>query len=173
MDANIASTIIRRFFFGLKKDNLFDYVVIDTSPSLSFVLGQLLIGSDYLMVPLPPSEDAMDGAEGVMNAYNRAVDEKQDYEYKKLDFLGFFFSNIAERGIADRIYRQNKQDYWEDENAFFETSIPKSTSVLNAENRGAPVTSVFPNSPASLCYTKLTKEIEERIKKLEEGKLYG
>ena len=167
-DTNRAGSIIRRFMFNLKSSGVFDYVIIDTSPSLSYVLGQFLIGSDYLMVPLPPSEDAMDGAERVLNAFNLAADDKRDYEYKELRFLGFFFCNIAEKGIADRIYRQNRGEYWE-EDTFFEATVPKSTAVLNAENKGAPVTSVFPSSPASWGYQKLAREIEARIKEFEEG----
>ena len=58
-----ADSIIRKFLFGLKNSGFFDYVLIDTSVSLSHTLGQFMIGSDYLLVPLPPSDDAMDGAE--------------------------------------------------------------------------------------------------------------
>ena len=167
-DTNRAGSIIRRFMFGLKDAGEFDYVLVDTSPSLSYVLGQFLIGSDYLMVPLPPSEDAMDGAERVLNAYNIAADDKRDFEYKELNFLGFFFCNIAEKGIADRMYHQNRGEFW-DEHTFFNTTVPKSATVLNAENRGAPVTSVYPSSPASRGYIKLAKEMESRIKEFEEG----
>lgn len=156
--------IIRRFLFDLKSSGTFDYILIDTSPSLSSSLGQYLLGSDYLMVPVPPSEDAVDGAQRVMNAFRFAERDKKDLaKYQKITFLGFFFCNIAERGRAAKSYR----DRYGNAGDFFDTSIPKSAAVLNAENEGAPVTALFPQSPASWGYVKLTREMENRIAKLE------
>lgn len=165
-DSTDAASIIRRFLFWLKDSKLFDYVLIDTFPTMSSALWQFLLGSDYLMIPLPPEQEALIGAERLLTIFNTAIDSKKDFMYKKLQFLGFFFCNIAQKGVADKTYRQNKGEYW-DEETFFEAIVPKSTAVLNAQNRCAPVTAVYPHSSASLGYIKVAKEMEVRIQKLE------
>ena len=172
-DANRAGSIIRRFLFGLKSSGEFDYILIDASPALSYILGQFLVGCDYLMIPLFPSEDAIEGAERVLNAFNIAYDDKQDYEYKELRFLGFFFCNIRNHTIAEQEYAKRKDAFWDEEN-FFKSKIPQCAAVVNAGNNnkgagGAPVTAVYPNSPASYGYVDLAREMEKRIKEFEEG----
>ena len=166
-DSTDAASIIRRFLFWLKDNKMFDYVLIDTFPTMSSALWQFLLGSDYLMIPLPPEQEAMIGAERLLTIFNTAIDSKSDFIYKDLQFLGFFFCNIAQKGRADKLYRQNKGEFW-DEETFFESIVPKSTAVINAQNRCAPVTAVYPNSPAALGYINLAKEMEIRIQKMEE-----
>ena len=166
IDPTDAISLISRFLFWLKGAKLYDYVLIDTFPNLSTALSQFMLGSDYLMVPLPPSEDAMDGAERILTLFNAITDSKKNYIYKNIDFLGFFFCEIAEKGIADRDYRLNKSKFW-DENTFFSSFVPRSTAVLNASNKKAPVTVAFPNSPAAKGYVKIASEMLDRIAEME------
>lgn len=164
-DPSYAGSIIRRFLFGLKAAGEFDYIIIDTSPSLSYVLGQFLIGSDYLMIPLPPTKDAVQGAERVLNAYNLAYDEKQDFSNKELHFLGFFFLSIASNSVAYREIKGEAEEFWTEDN-FFQSKIAKTTAIENAGNQSAPVTAAYPNNPASHDYFLLAKEIEKRIQEI-------
>ena len=165
---NISSLIFKKFLFGLKKAGEFDYVLIDTNPSFLYVLGQLLVGSDYLMIPITPLEDAIDGAERIINEFKIAAEAKQDYEFNRIDFLGFFFCNTSQRKTRDKAYRQKKGEIW-DEGLFFDSYVPPSDCVWNASNKGGPVTSICPSSLVSAGYYSLAKEMERRIKESEEG----
>lgn len=172
---DIARDVMKEFLFGLKEDGEFDYIIIDTKPGLNSLLGHYLYASDYLLIPLPPEEDAMDGAEGVLNAFSHISRRKKkdfgDRPDRKLDLLGFFFCDIAQNSKVDSIYRQKKADFW-DEKMYFDTIIPTSSAVSNSSTKAAPVTAVYPSSTVSGHYRDLAREIESRIKKLEEGTLY-
>ena len=161
-----ANSIISRFLFWLKDTGVFDYVLIDTFPNLSSALSQFILGSDYLMIPLPPSTDAIDGADRILTLFNTLTKTKENYAHKNLEFLGFFFCEIAAKGRADKTYRLNKGKSWAEE-TFFESIVPKSAAVLNSSNEDTPVTAAYPNNPASLGYVNVAKEMELRIKKME------
>lgn len=166
-DAAHANSIIRRLLVQIKEMGIFDYVLVDTQPSLSYMLSQYLLGCDYVIIPATPDEDAVLGAEAIIDAFNAAVIEKEEYrKYYDLTLLGIFFNRVNQRTISARNYSAKKAEFWGEENTF-KTMIPQSQSVTNAGNQGAPVTSAYPSSPASVAFTKLAREMIEKIERVE------
>lgn len=161
-----SASVVRRLLFGLKDSGEFDFIIIDTQPALTYMLGQYMRGSDFVVVPVTPSEDAVLGAENIINAYNEAADEKQDYaKYTSLEMLGILFNRTCNRTKAAKEYVDNRQKFWDDD-LLFNITIPQSQSVVNAENIGAPVTAAYPNSPASWQFRKLAAEMLDKIQLL-------
>ena len=155
--------LIRDMLGEIRNSNEFDYVIIDTQPVLSYVLGQYLLGTDYIVVPLTPNNDALDGAEAIGYVFNAAKRSKSQYKTDdQIEFLGCFFNMVKKGTIATREFIPKMKDTW-GENPIFETEIPMNQDVNNAENIQAPVTIVKPYSAVSKALEALTKEMVDKI----------
>lgn len=165
-DPEHANRIIRKFLGEIRESGEFDYVLIDTQPTLSYLLSQYMLGADYVLVPVTPDDDTFDGAEAVGRASAEVAEAKAEYrEDNKLDFLGIFFNMVKKNTKSAKEFQRNLPEIWGD-NPVFDTMIPQNQDAHNAGNDCAPVTSAYPSSSSSKALEKLTKEI---IKRIEEG----
>ena len=155
--------IIRDMIRDIKNLNLFEYVLIDTQPNLSYFLKQIMMASDYVLVPVEPSEDAFSGAKAIGHVFNTVAKKKRAFKVDdKIDFLGVFFNKWRNGTLASKKFEEDLKSVWGD-NPIFETKIPMNQDALNAANLFAPVTSAKPNSSASKALKKFTREVVKKI----------
>jgi chromosome partitioning protein len=158
-----AEGILRKILSSIRQSNEFDYVLIDTQPTLSYMLGQYLLGADYIMVPVTPNDDAFDGADAIGKVFNDAQEAKSQFKTDDtIDFLGIFFNMVKRNTKSAKKFRKDLADIWGD-NPIFENSIPLNQDANNAENDRAPVTCAYPSSTSAAALEKLTEEMVKRI----------
>ena len=147
----------------IKDLNLFEYVLIDTQPNLSYFLKQIMMASDYVLVPIEPAEDAFSGAKAIGNVFNTVAKKKRAFKIDdKIDFLGVFFNKWRSGTLASKKFEQDLSEIWGN-NPIFETKIPMNQDAVNAANMFAPVTSAKPNSPAAKAFIELAREVVNKI----------
>ena len=166
IDSNSGDGIIRKLLLELCDDKRYDYILIDTRPSINYSFGQLLLGSDYVIVPSTTSDETIRGANSIGENYNVALEKKSEYGRRNtLDFLGIFTSMVRTGTKLGRELQEHPEHFYGN-NPSFESIIPFNQDVNNSEQKMAPVTLAYPRSVAAKAYEKLAKEILKKIEKL-------
>lgn len=147
----------------IKNLNQFEYVIIDTQPNLSYFLSQIMMASDYVIVPVEPTEDSFSGAKAIGNVFNSVANKKRTLEIdNKINFLGVVFNKWRLGTIAARKFEKELTKIWGN-NPIFKTKIPANQDAINAANLFAPVTLVKPYSSSASAFRNLVREVVEKI----------
>lgn len=155
--------ILRKMMRRIKDTKIFDYVLIDTQPNLSYFLKQIMMASDYVIVPVEPVEDAFNGAKAIGHIFNNVAQKKSEFKFDdKIDFLGVFFNKWKKGTVASRKFESEINQVWKN-NPVFDTKIPMNQDAVNAANLFAPITTARPSSTAAKSLEKLTKEMVSKI----------
>ena len=155
--------ILRKMMRCIKETEKFAYVLIDTQPNLSYFLKQIMMASDYVIVPVEPVEDAFNGAKAVGHVFNSVAQKKSEFKNDdKIDFLGVFFNKWRKGTVASKKFELEITQVWKN-NPVFETKIPMNQDAVNAANLFAPITTARPSSTAAKALEKLTKEMVNKI----------
>ena len=155
--------IWRKMIRAIKKLEIFEYVLIDTQPNLSYFLNQIMLASDYVLVPVEPVEDAFSGARAIGNVFNSVARKKRTFKVDdKIKFLGVFFNKWRKGTLSAKKFENELTEIWGD-NPVLKTKIPMNLDVLNSANLFAPVTAINEYMPAVKALKKLTREVVEKI----------
>ncbi len=106
--------------------NKYDFILIDTSPSVGTEYTQILVGSDYVLIPITTSRDSIEGIDSVVTSFNDCK-----IFNLSLQLLGIIFNDVSMRGaIAKDIVPEVKEMYKE---YIFNTVIERSVIVEKFE----------------------------------------
>lgn len=131
----------------------YDFILIDTSPSVGAEYTQILVGADYVLIPITTSRDSIEGIDSVVTSFNdcRAFNPS-------LELLGIIFNDVSLRSaIAKDILPEIKEMYKE---YVFNTVIERSVIVEKFEwnnSFGSEANKI------NAAFTMLAKEVLKRI----------
>ena len=159
-----ANGLFRELFDEIRALDKYDYILVDTKPTIDNTLLQIMFGADYLLVP------STDGKLSFMGANSIGVVFQQVHEKRKaagdvtnIEFLGMFLNMIKVNTKTERALRgEGIVQFWGD-NPVFETKVKMNQDVKNAEELLAPVTSAYPSSVAAIAFNELTREVVAKI----------
>ena len=155
--------IVRHLMQEIRAAHEFDYVLIDTQPNLSYLLNQIFLGSDYVIVPVEPTEDAFSGAKAIGNVFNNAAQKKSEFKTDdNIDFLGVFFNKWKKGTMSSNKFEREMENIWGN-NPVFATRVPWNQDAENAANKAAPVTIARPSSPSAKAFESLAREMVDKI----------
>lgn len=138
-------------------ENNYDYVLIDSPPSLSLLTVNGMIAADYLLLPVQTEFYALEGVVQLLESMKlvRKVNPK-------LRLLGVVATMYDKRtSLSIQVLREIKK-YFKDKT--FETTIPRNVRIAEAPSHGVPVGDYDRFSRGAKAYKELTKEILERTK---------
>ena len=141
----------------IKKLGKFDYIVIDTQPSMSESMYMLYSACDYLIVP---TETTMRSIEAVQNAYELVQNIRRGYD-SNLQLVGVFFTKVDSRLAVSHVNIPAAKEGFGD--ALFNTSIHLDAKIGRSENEHFVASERFPSSAATKDYAALTEEVVSRI----------
>ena len=78
------NTILRRFLKGIKDD--YEYIIIDSLPSISTLFENILLASDSLIIPIQTKFNAMAGANGFIEIIDNVMSD-YDLSYDNIFIL--------------------------------------------------------------------------------------
>lgn len=141
--------------------NKYDFILIDTPPSLSILTVNAFVASDYILVPLTPDIFSLQGVTEIF--------ETVSYIKKtcnpKVRFLGMFLNKYSDRSKIQREVKGVCEMISNDTGIpLLKTCVRNSTAIIEAQSIQANIVNYAPKNQAVLDYFKLSEEILEGIK---------
>lgn len=134
----------------------YDYIIIDSPPSLSLLTVNGMIASDYLLLPVQTEFYALEGVAQLLESM-KLVRKAMNPNLQLLGVLATMYDKRTSLSI--QVLTEIKK-YFRDK--VFETTIPRNVRVAEAPSHGVPVGSYDKFSKGAKAYKDLAKEVEER-----------
>ncbi len=137
----------------------YDYIIIDSPPSLSLLTVNGMIAADYLILPVQTEFYAL---EGVAQLLERMAMVKKAMN-PQLKLLGVVATMYDKRTSLSVEVLAEVRKYFKDK--VFQTTIPRNVRVAEAPSHGVPVGAYDKFSKGAKAYKEFAREVEERTRK--------
>ena len=137
----------------------YDFVFIDTPPSLGILTINALRASTHVIVPVQAQYYPLAGIPLLMEVLKMM---REDLDYS-VDILGFLLTMVDRRTVLTRDVRESLRERFGDK--VFRTEIPVNIRLAEAPSYGKPITHYDPESPGAKAYRELADEVLERVAK--------
>lgn len=163
-NAEVELTASNKKFVRLKEaiDSVadqFDYIIIDSPPSLSLLTVNGMIASEYLLLPVQTEFYALEGVAQLLDSM-KLVKKAMNPNLKLLGVLATMYDKRT--SLSSEVLEEVKK-YFKDK--VFNTTIPRNVRVAEAPSHGAPVGSYDKFSKGAKAYKDLAREVESRTGK--------
>lgn len=156
--AHVELADVQNKYFILKKrlepvKPEFDYILIDTPPSLGLLTLGGLCAADEVLIPLQAEYYALEGISQLLNTIN-LVQKKLNPDLK---LMGIFITMYDGRtNLSEQVHEEIKKAFGD---KVFKTVIPRSVKLSEAPSFGKPIFLYQPGSVGASSYNDLAKEI--------------
>lgn len=150
-------TVFKRLLQPILDQGIYDYILIDTCPTLGYLNYNILNATDYVIIPVELSAFGIDGLEPLMEFFSTIkvinpkievagvlrtkVDKRESTTPKvEADLIGIFGTKI------------------------FENYIPVDINIKKSQFENLPLIKYMDKSRASVSYKKLAKEVLNVVK---------
>jgi chromosome partitioning protein len=158
LDSELGGHIVLKERLTKYKD-MFDYVVIDTSPSLNILTTNALCASDYLLIPLNSKFFSLQGLQKTMTAFNKVIERLNP----TLKLLGIAVVCHDKRNVlAHEVIDQIRSAYPE---YLLNSFVGINIKIEEAQVKKESILTYDPADKGSIQYRELGNEILSRIKK--------
>ena len=145
-------TVLKKCLERVRAKGYYDYILIDSPPTLGGWVMNIMCASDYVVIPVEASPW---GLFGLANMFE-FVDQAKNIA-PRLEVLGIAITKADER---KKYFKQTLQSLKEMEEArLFENYIRVDSAVEWAQDNSKPVVAFKKNSRSAVEYTELAKEI--------------
>jgi chromosome partitioning protein len=135
----------------------YDYIIIDTPPTLGLITVNAMVASDYLIVPIQPSYFALEGTDDLLDT----VEKVRARPNPNLKVLGVLITLLDKRTtLAKDIHEQIRQVFGE---KVFETVISKSVRLEESPAYKESIFTFAPTSTGAVEYASLCEEVMRRV----------
>lgn len=142
---------------ALKQENIYDYILIDTNPTIASFNASILLSSDFVLIPVEPSAFGVEG----LDIYLEFFEEIHQFK-RNLSILGVVLNNVDKRkSLSDVCLTVIKDNFGED--LIFDTVISTDSNVGNAQWNHKPVYAYEKRTKVIKDYENLALEVIERI----------
>lgn len=141
------------------KEEMYDYILIDCSPSLGLITINALTAADSVIIPVQCEYFALEGISKLLNTI-KIIKSKLN---PALDIEGFLLTMYDSRlRSANQVYEEVKNHFQE---LVFKTVIQRNVTLSEAPSHGIPVILYDADSKGSKNYLALAQEIIKRNSK--------
>jgi len=137
----------------------FDYILLDTPPSLGLLAVNALTAADSVLVPIQCEYFALEG----LGAFLGTLDRIRASLNPKVALEGVLLTMGDERTNLSQQVTADVRTHFGDQ--VFKTTIPRSIRLAEAPSFGKPVLLYDIKSRASECYLSLARELLDRDRK--------
>ena len=136
----------------------YDFIIIDSPPSLSLLTVNGMIASNYLLLPVQTEFYALEGVAQLLESMKLVMKQANP----NLKLLGVVATMYDRRtSLSAQVFAEIEKYF---KNLTFKTTIPRNVRVAEAPSHGIPVGAYDKFSKGAKAYKEFTKELEERIK---------
>jgi len=148
-------------FNNIFKNSGFDYILIDTPPSLGDLSIFALSVSDYALIPVQSEYFALEGLVSLLETIRHV---KAKYN-PKLKILGFLITMFDSRLLLSKHIEKELREAFKDR--VFKTVIPRNVRLAEAPSFGKTIFEYDKNSTGAQKYLELAKEVLKLERKKE------
>lgn len=149
-------TILKKAIASVRDD--YDYILIDSPPSLSLLTVNGMIAADYLILPVQTEFYALEGVAQLLESMAMVKKAMNP----NLQLLGVLATMYDRRTSLSAEVLAEIQKYFKDK--VFRTTIPRNVRVAEAPSHGVPIGAYDKFSKGAKAYKDFTREVEERTK---------
>jgi len=133
----------------------YDYVIIDTPPSLGILTMNSLVASDEVIIPIQAEYYALEGI-GLLLKAIKLVRERLGIP---LEIRGFLITMFDKRtNLSKEVKEEVRRIFGE---KVFRTMIPRNVKLAEAPSHGKPIFLYAPDSRGAKAYMKLAEEVDD------------
>jgi chromosome partitioning protein len=130
----------------------YDYLIIDTPPSLNYLTLNALVACDTILIPVQVEFFALEGLAMLMDMIDIITNEL-GHKMKKRFLLTMYDARTKpSKDITERIRRRFSDEV-------FRTFIPRNIRLADAPSYGQPIYLTDPESTGAKAYEELAKEV--------------
>ena len=137
----------------------YDYIIIDSPPSLSLLTVNGMIAADYLLLPVQTEFYALEGVAQLLESM-KLVRKAMNPNLQLLGVLATMYDKRT--SLSAQVLAEIKK-YFKDKT--FETTIPRNVRIAEAPSHGVPVGDYDKFSKGAKAYKELAREVEARTGK--------
>ncbi len=135
----------------------YDYVVLDTPPSLGILTVNALVASTHLLVPIQAAYFAIEGTDDLLETYER-IRARPNPGLKMLGVVITLFDKRT--NISRDTHGQIRSVFGE---VLFKTKISKNVRLEESPAYKETILTFAPKSPGAVEYKKLAAEVVQRV----------
>jgi chromosome partitioning protein len=135
----------------------YDFVFIDSPPSLGLLTLNALVAADRVIIPLQTEYFALEGLTQLLQNIKRV----QTSFNRDLELFGILFTMYDSRTRLANDVVQEVIGYFG--KRVFRTIIPRNIRLSEAPSHGIPVNQYDPECVGARSYRKLAEEVEQRV----------
>lgn len=152
------STVMDKILDKIRELNLYDLILIDSSPSFSEIITSTVRASDWVVIPTDVDTDGFKGVDELVD-YINGFEEGM----KVAKIAGVLFNRAnSTRGLTKSIPGL-KNAFKEKGISCFDTVIPETAIVSNTKAEGRIAVEARPNDKLTKKYTELLRELVKTI----------
>jgi chromosome partitioning protein len=137
--------------------NKYDYIVIDTPPTLGIITVNALVAATHVLIPIQSSYFALEGTDDLLET----IDKVKMRANPRLQILGALLTLYDKRTLLSKdVRKQVKKVFGE---KLFATAISKSVRLEESPAHRESIFSFAPRSSGAFEYYKLSEEILSRV----------
>lgn len=133
--------------------SMFDYIIIDSPPSLGLLTINALTAADSVLIPIQTEYYALEGLSDLMNTINRT----QEHFNSELEIKGILLTMFDERTNLSKQVEEEIREYFKAK--VYKATIPRNIRLSEAPSFGKPIQLYAIKSAGSEAYMSLAKEI--------------
>ena len=162
-DAEVQMASMDGKFTLLKKaiktvDDQFEYIIIDSPPSLSLLTVNAMIAANYLLLPVQTEFYALEGVAQLLESMN-LIKKGMNPNLKLLGVLATMYDKRT--ALSSQVHAEIKKYFKE---KVFETTIPRNVRLAEAPSHGVAIGQYDRFSKGAKAYKALAEEVIERTK---------
>ncbi len=147
---------LRKALSPVKK--AFDFVIIDTPPSLGLLTVNALVASDRVIIPITPSPWALEGVQDFLDTFKGV---KETFN-ENLSILGVIITMFDPRTVLARDAASEIKAMFGD--LVFKEVVHRNIRLEESPAYQSDIFSFSPDSSGAKSYMKITEEVLERAK---------
>jgi len=137
--------------------SVYDFILIDTPPTLGLITVNALVASDYLIIPIQSSYFALEGTDDLLET----VEKVKSRPNPNLQVLGIVITLHDKRTTLSRDVSDKIQGAFGDK--VFKTIISKSIRLEESPAYKESIFSFAPHSSGAFEYYSLSEEVMSRV----------
>ncbi len=137
----------------------YDFIIVDSPPSIGALTLNSLAAADYLLLPLQTEYYALEGIAGMMDTVERIKASIN----KDLEVIGILLTMFDTRTKLSQEVEENVRKHFDE--LVFWSVIPRNVRLAEAPSYGQSIFEYAATSQGAAAYRRLAEEVLQRVSK--------